>query len=162
MLVVLALAVAGYALGRRRAARGAAGGQAAAAEGEPPASRGDRGAALVSLLEPAVGAGFAVLLFAGLLSAEGHAGWPGWLAGLACFLLGYIGLGRLFARARERLRGGPAALIDLYAEGAALALAAAAILVPPVGLLAVAAFLLLAVRSGGEGTKKFAGLRVLR
>jgi hypothetical protein len=65
--------------------------------------------------------------------------------------------------ARPRAQaGGPAGLLTIYAELAALLLAGLAILLPPVSFLALAAFVFLLVRGRREGERKYAGLRVLR
>ena len=102
------------------------------------------------------------LLFAASL-AEGHReSWPGLVAGVACAALGYAALAMLFARARRRLEAGGGALLTLYADGIALVLAGAAIAFPPLGLVAVVAFLLLLVRTRTGGERKYEGLRVLR
>src|SRR2546423_593597 len=85
------------------------------------------------------------LLFAGSLADDGQTSWWGLIAGVLCAALGYLALAALFTRARARLSsqdgsGGAASLLDLYAEGIALALAALAIFVEPVGYAALAAF----------------------
>jgi hypothetical protein len=113
-------------------------------------------------LAAVLGAILGALLFAGSLAASGHAAWPGLIAGVVCALLGYATLGALFERARRRLGVQRSGTLELYAEGAALALAAIAILVPPVAFLALAGFLLLLVKGTGEDDRKYAGLRVLR
>jgi hypothetical protein len=104
------------------------------------------------------------LLFAGSLADGGHEGWPGIVAGVACAALAWLSVGGLLSRAAERLRraGGDGGLLSLYAEAAALLLAGLAILLPPVGLLALVAFVVLLVRSRGEDERKYAGLRILR
>jgi predicted Co/Zn/Cd cation transporter (cation efflux family) len=84
------------------------------------------------------------------------------VAGVACAALGYAAVALLFARARRRLEGGAAGLMSVYADAIALALAGLAILLPPVGLVALAAFVVLLVRSRSGGEKKYEGLRVLR
>jgi hypothetical protein len=49
-----------------------------------------------------------------------------------------------------------------YADGAALLLAAVAVFLPPVSILAIAAFVLLLVRGKEREGEKYAGLRILR
>ena len=66
-------------------------------------------------------------------------------------------MGGLLERARARLDAGAAGLITVYADGAALVLAALAIFVEPVGYLAVAAFVFLLVRGRQQGERKYAG-----
>src|SRR3954449_2396941 len=140
LAVVLALAVAAYAAQRR---------------GIGPAL--DRG-----LL--ALGALLGALLFAGSLADEGWRSWPGLIGGVACAALGWLALAALFSRARRRLSdsGGAVALLDAYAAGIALAPGGLSILFPPLAFVALAAFLVLIVRSRGEAAQKYEGLRSLR
>jgi hypothetical protein len=109
-----------------------------------------------------IGLTLGALLFAGSLAAGGDAAWPGIIAGIACALLGGVALGGLFERAARRLGEGATGLLELYAEGAALLLAAVAIVAPPLSFLALAGFILLLVRGGRAEGRKYAGLRVLR
>src|SRR5215207_4666355 len=102
------------------------------------------------------------LLFAGSLAAADAVAWPGLVAGVASALLARVALGGLFERASRRLEEGAAGLLELYAEGAALLLAAVAIVAPPASFLALAGFLLLLVKGGRAEDRKYAGLRVLR
>jgi len=144
LLGVFALAVVAYGLDRR-------GGSGAGSPRDP-----------ASLLLAAGALVLGALLFAGSL-AEGHReSWPGLAAGVACAALGYAAVAMLFARARRRLEAGGGALLTLYADGIALVLAGAAIAFPPLGLVAVVAFLLLLVRTRTGGERKYEGLRVLR
>ena len=144
LLAVLGLAVAGYALDRRR--------EGAEADSRDPASVALAGVAL------ALGA----LLFAGSLADGNHESWPGLVAGVACAALGYAAVATLFARARRRLEGGAASMLALYADLIALGLAGLAIALPPVGVVAVVAFAILLVRTRAGGERKYEGLRVLR
>jgi hypothetical protein len=149
LFAVLLLAVAVYALNRRRAADG-----------------GRRGL-LVERGTAAVGLVLGALLFAGSLADDHQTSWWGLIAGLLCAALGYLAIATLFARARARLSGqngagGAESLIDVYAEGIALALAALAIFVEPVGYAALLVFLFLVIRSRGDGAQKYGGLRILR
>jgi len=107
------------------------------------------------------------LLFAGSLAEDGHAGWPGIVAGVLCAGLGFAAVGGLLSGARGRLaragdRDAAGGLVTAYAEVAALVLAGLAILLPPLSFIALLAFALLLVRSRGEGQRKYAGLRILR
>jgi Domain of unknown function (DUF4126) len=102
------------------------------------------------------------LLFAGALADGGAESWPGLVAGAICALLGWRAVGGLIERARARLEGGAAALLTAYADGAALALAAIAIFLPPVSILAIAAFVFLLVGARRREGEKYAGLRILR
>lgn len=125
----------------------------------------ERSGANPALVERAVlglGILLGALLFAGSLASGDNAAWPGLVAGAGCALLGRAALGGLFERAARRLDEGASGLLPLYAEGAALLLAAVAIVAPPLSFLALAGFLLLLVKGGRAEDRKYAGLRVLR
>ena len=102
------------------------------------------------------------LLFAGTLAAEGHSAVPGLIAGGGVALLAYVAVGGLLDRAARRLDEAAAGLLVVYADAAALVLAAIAIFAEPAAYLAVAAFVFLLVRGRQEGDRKYAGLRILR
>jgi hypothetical protein len=110
-----------------------------------------------------IGIGVAALLFAGTLGAHNDATWPGLIAGAAAAGLVQAAARPVLARARGRLpdRGAREAL-TLYADSAALLLAALVALLHPLGYVALALFAWLAVagarRGGGQ---KYAGLRIL-
>jgi hypothetical protein len=142
LLAILALAVLAYALDRRDA-----GGQ------RDPATLLLAGLALV----------LGALLFAGSLAEHDHESWPGILAGAACAALGFASVGMLLARARRRLAGsGGTGLLSVYGDLIALALAALAIFVQPLGIVALVAFASLLVRGRAGSDRKYEGLRVLR
>jgi len=143
LAAVFALAVLSYAVNRRRAA--------------PPEGR-DQFDLLLLVVALALGA----LLFAGSLAEGDHQGWPGLIAGVACAALGWIALGGLFRRARRRLDPAAAGLLPAWADIAALLLAGLAILFPPLGYVAIAAFVVLALLGQREQDRKYAGLRILR
>lgn len=154
LLVVLALAVAVYALNRRVETTG---------QGTVDSGR----LRVVERVSAVIGIVLGALLFAGSLAADGQTSWWGLIAGLACAALGYLAIAALFSRARARLAGqegagGARSLIDAYAEAIALVLAAVAIFVEPVGYVALAVFAFLILRSRGEGAQKYGGLRILR
>jgi hypothetical protein len=115
----------------------------------------DAGFGLVAL---ALGA----LLFAGSLADGGHAAWPGLVAGGACAALGYVAAQTLLGRARRRLDASAAALLPVWADVAALVVAGLSILAPPVGLVAIASFAVLALRTRRREAAKYEGLRILR
>ena len=145
LLVVLVLAVAAYFLNARTEGAGRA----------------------VELGSAAVGVVLGALFFAGSLAAGGETSWWGLPAGVACAALGYLGVAALFGRARRRLASQPdtrtaRSLIDLYAEGIALALAALALFFEPAGYAALVVFVFLIFRSRGERGQKYEGLRILR
>jgi membrane-bound metal-dependent hydrolase YbcI (DUF457 family) len=111
---------------------------------------------------PVVALVLGALLFAGSLAAGHHEAWSGLVAGVVCAALAWAAVTAVLDRARGRLDPEAAPLVSLYAEGAALVLAAIAIFLSPVSYLALAAFLVLLVRGRGERDRKYAGLRVLR
>ena len=157
LLVVLALAVATYALNRRPRDGGGT-------TRAPERSARDRA---VEIGTAAIGVILGALVFAGSLADDGETSWWGLPAGVLCAALGYLAVAALFGRARARLAsqpdaGGAASLLDVYAEAIALVLAAVAIFVEPVGYVALAAFVFLILRSRGEGAQKYGGLRILR
>jgi hypothetical protein len=110
------------------------------------------------LLAVALGA----LLFAGSLAAGDHSPVAGIIAGAACAALAVLAIGGLAERVSRRLDPATAAYVSVYADIAALALAALAIFVEPVSFLALAAFAFLLVRGRQKGERKYAGLRILR
>ena len=109
-----------------------------------------------------VAIGLGALLFAGSLADGDHTSWPGLVAGAGCAALGYVGATGFLDRVRRRLEGGPATLLDVYADLAALVLAGLSILAPPVGYLALAAFVWLLLRGREGEERKYEGLRILR
>jgi hypothetical protein len=125
-------------------------------------ARGDEAAGLVERGLAAVAIVLGALLFAGSLADGDHTSWPGLIAGAACAALGYLAVAGLFARARRRVEGEAGATLGVLSDGVALALAGLSVLAPPVGLVAVAAFAVLAVRGRGQGERKYGGLRILR
>ena len=71
-------------------------------------------------------------------------------------------MGDLIERTRGRLEGGAAALLSVWADLAALVLAAIAVFVPPASILVVAAFVVLLLGGRRREGEKYAGLRILR
>jgi hypothetical protein len=102
------------------------------------------------------------LLFAGALAAGGHSAIPGLVAGVACAALAYVAVFSLLSRAARRLDDEAAGFLTLYADAAALVLAAVAIFLPPLSFLALIAFLLVLLRGRAAADRKYAGLRILR
>ena len=151
LVVVLAIAVIAYFLDRTRGTR-------------PDESRDP-----VALGLGAIGMVFGALLFAGSLADGDHDSWPGLVGGVMAAALGYLAVAQIFTRARRRLRAaatstesGAPNLLDAYADAIALVLAGLSILFPPIGLVAVIAFLVLLLRARGRGDQKYEGLRILR
>jgi hypothetical protein len=120
----------------------------------------DRRPVMVAMLIPAIGLG--AILFAGALAQNERTTWPGLIAGVLCALLGAAATVPLLRRARARLDAEAAGATGLFAEGAALVVAALSVLAPPVGVLVVLALGWLLISGVRRGPQKYAGLRVLR
>jgi Domain of unknown function (DUF4126) len=145
LAAVFALAVGGYMLERSRAG-----------------SRPDGRRSPVELFAGIAGLVLGALLFAGALADGGEESWIGLVLGPLCAALGWLAVGGLVERARSRLEAGAAALMTVYADVAALVLAAVAIFVPPLSFLALIGFVLLLVGGRRREGEKYAGLRILR
>jgi hypothetical protein len=148
LAAVLALAVGAF-LVERAASRRAAGERRTARDP-------------FDVLAGLIGMGLGALLFAGALADNGHEVWVGLLFGPFCAVLGWIAIGGLIERVRTRLEADQAALLTVYADAAALMLAAIAIFVPPLALLAIPGFVLLLMGGRRREGQKYAGLRILR
>jgi hypothetical protein len=118
---------------------------------------GPLGAALAGL-----GIGVGALLFAGTLAAHGDATWPGLLGGAAAAALTEAATRPVLARTRARLpdRGAREA-VTLYADAAALVLAALVALLHPLGYVALVPFAWLVVVGRRRAGERYAGLRIL-
>ena len=145
LAAVLALGVGAYLLERRGAG-------AQAGERRSP----------VELFAGIAGIVLGALLFAGALADGGEESWIGLVLGPLCAALGWLAVGGLVERARRRLEGGAAALLTVYADAAALVLAAVAIFVPPLSFLALIGFVLLLLGGRRREGEKYAGLRILK
>jgi Domain of unknown function (DUF4126) len=112
------------------------------------------------------GAAIGALLFAGSLADEGFAAGPGLVAGVACALIAFAAARAFFDRAAARVqatdRAEAASFIELYAQGAALACAGLAVLLPPVSYLVLAFCGWVLLVSRRRSAAKYEGLRVLR
>ncbi len=106
--------------------------------------------------------GLGAVLFAGSLAAGGHSAAPGLIAGAACAALAYVAVFSLLAGAAKRLDDDAVGFLTVYADAAALALAAVAIFLPPVSFLALVAFVLVLLRGRATADRKYAGLRILK
>ncbi len=142
LVAVLALAALAYLLERRR----------------PAASARDP----VELGLAALGVALGALLFAGAVSQAHAEAWPFLFAGAACAALGFLAVAALVGRARRRVEGSAASLLLVYADLISLLLAGLAILLAPLGLVALVAFAVLLTRARMAGPRKFEGLRILR
>jgi cytochrome bd-type quinol oxidase subunit 2 len=150
LVAVLAVAVIAYVIDRQAGGRTSTNGS-----GRPERSPAQAALAVVAM---ALGA----VLFAASLSEGHHTEWPGVLAGMLCAFAGFMAVAMLFARARSRLDGGAAALLNVYADVTSLALAGLSILFPPLGFVVLVGFVVMLVRAGRGGTQKYEGLRILR
>jgi Domain of unknown function (DUF4126) len=125
--------------------------------------RGYRSPEVIALALCALALG--ALLFAGSLSARGtqhYVAWPGWIGGVLCAAVGLFATRPLFARARARLDAQAAGAVTLYAEGAAVLLAALSVVAPPVGVLGLLALAWLWLAGRRREDQKYEGLRILR
>ena len=104
------------------------------------------------------------VVFAGTLADHGHAAWPGLVAGAVIGFLAFLAIGRLFARANERLfaAGDSGVVLGLGRDLLTIALTALCVLVDPVGYVVLAATLVLLVTARRRAGEKYEGLRVLR
>ncbi len=103
-------------------------------------------------------------MFAGALEDENYFGTTGIVPGMICALLGFLAARAFFGGAAQRLeaRSESAGTIRMLGDLSAIALAALAVLVPPVSYLAVAFCIwVLLARRRREG-QKYEGLRILR
>ena len=151
LLIVLAISVVAYFVERQSAGRESA----TNGSGKPERSPVQAGLAVISMA-------FGAVLFGASLAAGGETEWPGVIAGMLCAFLGFMAVAMLFARARARLEGGAAALLNVYADVTSLVLAALTILFPPLGYVVLIGFVVLLVRAGRGGAQKYEGLRILR
>lgn len=117
--------------------------------------RGPLGLAL--LVAAAVGG---AVLFGISLAEEDHPAYPGWPVGALLSAFAFLVVRGIAEAAARRAEGGgfTAALIAL----AALALAGLSILLPPVGLIGLAALVWLYLGRRRRAGRKYEGLRTLR
>ncbi len=109
-----------------------------------------------------MGMGMGALLFCAVLADDGFAWWPGIPAGLAGAWVAGAAVRDLFGRASARLDDEARSHLPVYAEGAAIVLAALSIVAPPVSLLSLGFFIWLLVGGRRRKGEKYAGLRSLR
>lgn len=102
------------------------------------------------------------LQFAGALAQNHYEVIGGFVGGVLCAALGAAATGPLLSRVRTRLDEQAALALPLYAEGAAIVIAALSVVAPPVGPIAVVLLAWLLVASRRREGQKFAGLRILR
>jgi hypothetical protein len=113
-----------------------------------------------------IAAGIGALLFSGTLADEHYESWPGLAAGPACALLAFAAASTFLVGAQSRLRASgeeeTASFLVLYADVATGALAALAVLVPPISVLALAAAVWAVIAQRRRSQRKYEGLRILR
>jgi hypothetical protein len=114
------------------------------------------GAALAGI---AIGLG--ALLFAGSVADHGQTSWAWLVPGIACALVGNAAVRSLFLRVARRLDRAARQALPLYAEGASLASAGLAVLIPPVSILLLGFFAWLWIGGRRREGEKYAGLRSL-
>jgi Domain of unknown function (DUF4126) len=102
------------------------------------------------------------LLFGGALAQDHYAIWPGLIGGVICAAVGMLATRPLLDRVRGRLDAQAAAALPIFAEAAAVVSAILTVLLPPVGLVVLAALLWLLYAGRGRSEQKYAGLRILR
>lgn len=103
------------------------------------------------------------LLFGWSLTQADHPAWPGWPVGALLALLALATLAGVVAGARGRAgEEGSASALAAPLLLAALALAGLSLVFGPVGLVALAALVYLAVARRRRDQRKYEGLRVLR
>jgi hypothetical protein len=111
-----------------------------------------------------VAMGLGGMLFAGSLEDDGYFGTAGIVPGMVCALLGFVAARAFLGGAAERLRsrGEGTGTIQALGDLGAIAIAALAVLVPPVSIAALAfcAWVLVARRRRSD--QKYEGLRILR
>jgi hypothetical protein len=114
---------------------------------------------LVSAQALAAGA----LLFAGTLAAHRDAWWPGLVAGAGAAALARAAVVPVMRGARTRLPDRAARdALTVYLDGAAVALAALAALLYPLGYVGAALLVWLLVRVRSRAGERYAGLRIMR
>ena len=96
------------------------------------------------------------------LADRGHSIIPGVVLGAAAGVLGFAAARTLFTRVRRRLDPEAAGTLPVYAEGLALAAAAASLLFPPLAVLVLGGLAWLLAGGRRREGEKYAGLRVLR
>ena len=106
--------------------------------------------------------GLGAVLCAGSIDDRHKVWWYGLLVGLACAALAQAATRDLFVRVRSRLDAEARAALPIYAEGAALLSAFAAILFPPLAIVVLGFLAWLLVGGRRRSEQKYAGLRILR
>jgi hypothetical protein len=127
-----------------------------------PGVGGPIGRGPAQILSGLIGVVLGTLLFAGVLLDNGQPSWIGVVFGPLCVALAWVAVGGFVERVRARLEPAQAALVNAYADMAALILAGIAIFVPPLAYLAIPGFVVLLLGRRRREGEKYAGLRILR
>ena len=159
---VVAVGVIAFLIERQPPAPRARGIGGSAANRAPPDTGGPIGRGAAEILSGLIGVALGTLLFVGALLDNGQPSWIGLVFGPLCVALAWVAVGGLVERVRARLETDQAALVNAYADMAALILAGIAILVPPLAYLAFPGFVLLLLGRRRREGEKYAGLRILR
>jgi uncharacterized membrane protein len=111
-----------------------------------------------------VAMGLGALLFAGVLEDEDYFGTAGLVPGMVCALLGFLAARAFLGGAADRLaaRGESGGTIRTLGDLGAIAVAALALLVPPIAYVAVAFCLYVLAARRRRAGEKYEGLRILR
>jgi hypothetical protein len=121
---------------------------------------------LPALVFGAAAVALGALQFAGSLADDGYAAGPGLAGGAACAAIGFLAAAAFFGRAASRARRGgeeeAASLLEVFAQAAALVLAAVAVLVSPLAWVAFAFALWVLFVQRRRAGQKYEGLRILR
>lgn len=116
----------------------------------------------------ALGIGFASVvlgaaLFAAVLSSGGHSVLPGIFAGAVIAAVARMAVVVFLASAASRVRdSGAKNLFFVYLEPIAVLIAVLAVLIPPVSVVVIAAFIYVLVSVRKKSQSKYEGLRILR
>jgi hypothetical protein len=109
-----------------------------------------------------VGIGLGALLCAATLADHDFVWWPGLIGGAACAALAGTATLSLVSRVRTRLDDEARAALPVYLEGAAVLLAALAVVAAPISVVALGFFAFLLRGGKRREGEKYAGLRILR
>jgi hypothetical protein len=110
----------------------------------------------------AISLALGALFFGGELARAHDAVIIGIVAGVFCAAVGVLATRPLLARVRGRLDAEAVGALPLITEAAATLGAVLSIVVPPFGVILLAALLWLLIAGRGRGDQKYAGLRILR
>ena len=109
-----------------------------------------------------IGIGLGALLCAATLAEHDFIWWPGLIGGAACAALAGTATLSLATRVRARLDAETRAALPVYFEGAAVLLAALAVVAAPISAVALGFFAFLLRGGKRREGEKYAGLRILR